>query len=143
MPKPDPTLLDPARYPFSCEIETRFGDLDVNLHVNNVALAQICEEGRVRFHRASGYHSAVAGMTSMTASFAIEYLGQAFHPDPLEVHVAAERLGNTSYSLVQLLQQAGRAVAFSRSALVVMKEEQPVPIPEAFRDSVRPWMLRP
>jgi acyl-CoA thioester hydrolase len=141
MAKPDPALLDPARYPFSCEIATRFGDLDVNLHVNNVALAQVCEEGRVRFHSANGYHAALADATSMTASFAIEYLGEAFHPDPLEVRVAAERMGKTSYALVQLLRQGGRTVAFSRTTLVVMKEGSPMQIPDPFRESVKPWML--
>lgn len=141
MPKPNPALLDPARYPYSCEIATRFGDLDVNLHVNNVALAQICEEGRVRFHRASGYHAALAGVTSMTASFAIEYLGEAFHPQPLQVHVAAESMGNTSYALVQLIRQESRAIAFSRATLVVMKEGRPLTIPDAFRESVQTWML--
>ena len=141
MPKPDPALLNPARYPFSCEIATRFGDLDVNLHVNNVALAQVSEEGRVRFHRASGYHEALSGATSMTASFAIEYLGEAFHPDPLAVHVAAERLGNTSYALVQLIRQGGRTIAFTRATLVLMRDGSPTPIPQRFRDSVKPWML--
>ena len=36
MAKPDPALLNPARYPFTTTIEPRFGDLDVNLHVNKV-----------------------------------------------------------------------------------------------------------
>ena len=53
MAKPDPALLDPARYPFRCSIETRYRDLDSNLHINNGVMASLLEEGRVRFHRAS------------------------------------------------------------------------------------------
>jgi acyl-CoA thioester hydrolase len=75
--KPDPSLLEPGRYPFHCRIEPRFGDLDPNMHLNNVALAGILEEARVRFHRASGYHTASEKMVSMVASFATDYLGQA------------------------------------------------------------------
>lgn len=146
MAKPDPALLDPARYPFRCEISTRFGDLDANLHVNNVALAGICEDARVRFHKASGYHAALHAWgegTAMVVSFAIEYLGQAFHPEPLEVSVAAERIGTSSYVVTQLLRQGERTVAFARSTMVVVKDDRPVPIPDVFRQSVAPWMLRP
>jgi acyl-CoA thioester hydrolase len=142
MPKPDPALLDPERYPFRCEIPTRFGDLDTNLHLNNVALAGILEDARVRFHRASGYHQAIAGATSMVASFAVEYLGQGYFPDPLIIHVAASRLGKTSYGLSQLVLQSERTIAYAQSIMVVVRDDRPVPIPEAFRESVQPWMLR-
>jgi acyl-CoA thioester hydrolase len=144
MAKPDPALLDPERYPFAYEMATRFGDLDLNQHINNVALAQICEEGRVRFHKASGYHAALgeSGVGAMVASFAIEFLGQGYHPAPLTIHVAAERMGNTSYSLIQLLRQEARTVAFARGTMVVVKDGKPVPIPDLFRHSVQPWMFR-
>lgn len=144
MAKPDPALLDPARYPFACEIATRFGDLDTNLHINNVALAGICEDARVRFHKASGYHTALdgTGTGAMVASFAIEYLGQGFHPDPLTIHVAAERIGGASYSLIQLVRQGDRTVAFTRATMVVVSDGRPAPIPELFRSSVAPWMLQ-
>jgi acyl-CoA thioester hydrolase len=145
MAKPDPALLDPARYPFVCEIPTRFGDLDINMHINNVALGGICEDARVRFHKASGYHAALGGaggVGAMVASFTIEYLGQAFYPDPLTLHVAAERIGSTSYSLVQLIRQGDRTAAFTRATMVVVKDGRPAPIPELFRTSVAPWMLQ-
>jgi acyl-CoA thioester hydrolase len=147
MAKPDPVLLDPARYPFTGEIATRFSDLDTNLHINNVALAGICEDSRVRFHKASGYHAALhdsgPGTTAMVVSFAIEYLGQAFHPDPVRVHVAAEKIGSSSYVIAQLLLQGERPVAFARSTMVVVRDGRAIPIPDLFRTSVQPWMLRP
>jgi acyl-CoA thioester hydrolase len=142
MARPDPALLDPARYPFCCEIETRFADLDVNQHLNNVALVGLLEEGRVRFHRASGYHAALEGMTSMVASIAVEFIGQSYFPDPLEMRVAPRHLGNTSYSLHQLVTQRGRLVAYARTVLVCVGPQGPVSLPTAFRESVQPWMLK-
>lgn len=145
MPKPDPALLDPARYPFTGEIATRFSDLDTNLHINNVALAGICEDSRVRFHKACGYHAALhasgPGTTAMVVSFAIEYLGQAFHPAPIHTHVAAETIGGSSYVIAQLLRQDGRTVAFARSTMVVVQGGRAIAIPDQFRTSVQPWML--
>ena len=142
MAKPDPALLNPARFPFSCTIEPRFGDLDTNMHLNNVALAGIVEDARVRFHRESGFHTAVKGIAAMVASFAIEYLGQAYYPAPLTIHVAAMRVGRTSYELGQLVMQDGRIVAFTRAIMVCVKDGVPTDIPQMFADSVKPWMLR-
>jgi acyl-CoA thioester hydrolase len=147
MPKPDPALLDPARYPFSCEIATRFADLDLNRHLNNVALSEICEEARVRFHGASGFVAAIsgggAGSGAMVASFAIEYLGQGYHPDPVTAHVAATRIGGSSYGLAILIRQNERTVAHAQAVMVAVLEGKPAPIPASFRETAGKWMLRP
>ena len=108
MPKPDPALLDPARYPFHCQIETRYRDLDSNLHINNGVFASLLEEGRVRFHRASQFGGGSDGTTAMIVSVGIEYLGESHFPEPLDMHVGAERIGNSSYDLCQLVMQGAR-----------------------------------
>lgn len=142
MPKPDPTLLDPACYRFRCEIPPRFTDLDLNQHVNNVALVDLMQEARVRFHHASGYDRAVAGITAMAASFSIEYLGQACHPDLLEVHVAVIAVGRTSHTVGQLAMQNGRLVAFARTVIVCVQNDRPAENPSQFRESIKEWMLK-
>lgn len=142
MPKPDPALLDTARYPFSCPIEPRFGDLDVNMHINNVAMAGFLEDGRVRFHRRSGYREGLVGLSSMVASVAIEYLGQGHYPDALTVHCAVEDIGRTSHRLVQLVTQDGRIVAFARSTMVTVGKDGPAPLPATFGDRIEQWKLR-
>lgn len=145
MAKPDPALLDPARYPFRCEIETRYRDLDSNLHINNGVFASLLEEGRVRFHRASefGGLSSDRDLTSMVVSVAIEYLGQSHFPAPLEMHVGAARIGQSSYDLCQLVMQEGDMVAFAKVTLVCVKDGRPFAIPAPHRAIARPWMLRP
>jgi len=142
MPKPDPALLDPARYPFSCRIEPRFGDLDVNMHINNVAMAGFFEDGRVRFHRQSGYREGLVGLSSMIASVAIEYLGEGHYPDALTVHCAVEHVGRTSHRLVQLVTQDDRTVAFARSTMVTVGKDGPALLPAAFADRAQQWSLR-
>lgn len=136
MARPEPHLLDPARYPFLTEVDVRFSDLDVNKHINNVALSNFVEEGRVRFHRASGYHAAIAGVGSMVASLAIEYVGQAFYPGTLQIRAGAAHVGRTSYTLELLLSQEDRPVVFARSVMVCTREGKPHPIPEPFHSSV-------
>jgi acyl-CoA thioester hydrolase len=144
MARPDPALLDPARYPFRCEIETRYRDLDSNLHVNNGVMASLLEEGRVRFHQASRFGSISADpeLSAMVASVAIEYLGQSHFPEPLEMHVGAARIGTTSYELCQLVMQQGEVVAFARITLVCVKGGKPFVIPQDHREMAQPWVLK-
>ena len=142
MAKPDSTLLDPGRFPFRTEADIRFGDIDVNRHVNNVSIANFVEEGRVRFHQASGFHVALAGLGAMAVSVAIEFVGQAFYPGTMTIHAGALRIGTSSYDLELLLVQDGRPVALARSTMVCTRDGKPFPIPDHFRASVQDWMVR-
>jgi acyl-CoA thioester hydrolase len=142
MPRPDAALLDPARYPYAHQITTRFADIDPNQHLNNVALAAMMEDARVRFNLAIGNAIRIGERRAMVASVAMEYLSQGHFPDPVTVHCALERIGNSSWSVVQLLEQNGAAVAFARSALVAISDDRPTPIAEDYRVVLAQWMLK-
>lgn len=147
MPKPDPALLDPARFPFTCQVEPRFGDLDVNLHINNVALTGMVEESRVRFRRAMDPEFAhklnqeAGDRTWLVASLSIEFLGEAFYPRALEIHCALAHIGRTSQTIVHLVRQKEHNVAFAQSVIVSAKDGAPAPLPDAMRDAAREWLL--
>jgi acyl-CoA thioester hydrolase len=143
MARPDPALLDAARYPFSRPIDPRFSDLDVNRHINNVAIASFLEDVRVRFSQANGFMASSPGLAMMIASIAIEYLAEARYPDPLEVHSAIERLGRSSHAVVQLIVQGTTTVAFARTVVVAVGDAGAVVLSEDFMRDSQPWMLRP
>ena len=142
MARPDAALLDPARYPFTHTITTRFADIDPNQHLNNVALAAMMEDARVRFNLAMGSAIKIGERRAMVASVAMEYLSQGHFPDPVTVHCAVERIGNSSWTVVQLLAQHGRPVAFARSALVAIADDRPTPIAEDYRPVLAEWSLK-
>ena len=142
MARPDPALLDPARYPFVHTTTTRFADIDPNRHLNNVALAAMMEDARVRFNMSLGSAVQIGERRGMVASVAMEYLSQGHFPDPVAVHCAIERVGNSSWTVIQLLAQNGRPVAFARSALVAIADDRPTPIAEEYRKVLAEWTLR-
>lgn len=142
MARPDPALLDPARYPFSCNIQPRFGDLDVNMHVNNVAMAGMLEDARVRFHRQAGHRARLAGISTMVASIAIEYLGETSYPDDIAIACAVEHVGRTSHRVVQMAMQDERPLVFARTVVVAVGPEGPYPLPDDFVLTAQSWMLR-
>lgn len=142
MARPEAELLDPARYPFAHKITTRFADVDPNQHLNNVALAAMMEDARVRFNLSMGSAIKIGERRAMVASVSMEYLSQGHFPDPVTVHCAVERIGNSSWTVVQLLAQNGRPVAFARSALVAIADDRPTPIAEDYRPVLAQWSLK-
>jgi acyl-CoA thioester hydrolase len=96
----------------------------------------------VRFCAGTGFFDATAGMATMVVSLAIEYLGQAYYPPPLDVHMAALAVGRTSSSLAQLVTQEGRAIAFARTTFVSVCEGRAMEVPPALALAVRAQMLK-
>jgi acyl-CoA thioester hydrolase len=143
MPRPDPALLNPARYPFTHVVTTRFADVDPNQHLNNVALAAMMEDARVRFNLAIGLKVKIGERRAMVASVGMEYLAQGHFPDPVSAHCAIEQVGRTSWSIAQLLTQNGSVVAFARSVIVAIAEDRPAPVAEETRDQLEKWRLLP
>ncbi|NOW45434.1 acyl-CoA thioester hydrolase [Novosphingobium sp. SG751A] len=143
MAKPDPALLDPAGYPHVCEVTTRYADLDPNNHINNVAMAAIIEDARVRFHMASGFAKAIpAGAQTMVVSLNIDYLAQAHYPHPLVIHSGLSAVGDRSLRLRHLLTQDGRPVALAEAVAVHVVDGKAAPLPEGLREAIEAWKCR-
>ena len=142
MPRPDPALLDLARYPFTHMVTTRFADVDPNQHLNNVALAAMMEDARVRFNQAIGLNVKMGERRAMVASVGMEYLAQGHFPQPVDAHCGIEQVGRTSWSIAQLLTQQERPVAFARSVIVAIAEYRPAPVPDDYRELLNAWSLK-
>ncbi|MFM9936210.1 MAG: acyl-CoA thioesterase [Novosphingobium sp.] len=142
MARPDPALLDPARYPFVNAVTTRFADLDPNGHINNVAMAAVFEDARLRFISNVGFPRNAEDARFMVANVTIDYLAQAYYPEGLECRVGALTGGRSSWSLRQLLLQAERPVATAHVTIVFTDGERPMPIDPALRESLEPWLIR-
>lgn len=117
--KDDSWRRDIAAYPVRLTIPTRYGDMDSNAHLNNVAIARLFEESRVRFHyamRAEGAAVSPGGL--MIAHLAIDYIGEGEYPADVESGVGIVSLGGSSYRLGIGLFQHGRAFALADSVMV-------------------------
>jgi acyl-CoA thioester hydrolase len=124
--------LDPMRYPRRLTLETRYGDMDANAHLNNVALARLFEEARVRTlsqlrakpgERAEGDPSSM-----MIVHVGIDYLAEGRYPEPVEAGLAVTEIGRTSFRLGLALFQGNRAIALADCAMVNLEERRPAEI---------------
>lgn len=138
----DRARLTRETLPFRCEIATRFADLDVIGHVNNVAAAAILQEGRNRFiHHCELFKLAHAQL--VVASTLIEYAGDLLHPAPIEVCVGVLEIGRSSVRLGQIAWQHDRVGVYAEVVQVTRDANGAAPIPGAWRAMLETMRIRP
>jgi len=131
-----------AAYPWSVEIQTRFGDMDFNAHLNNVAVAQLYEEGRVRFNHWLRQKSGVGRPRFLVARVEIDYLGEARYPAPVVLTAAALDAGRTSWRIGLSLFQGDACLGLCDTVMVHRGEAGPAPIPDPLRAALGEAALR-
>ena len=137
----DRARLQRDAFPFHVDIATRFADLDVIGHVNNVAAAGILMEGRNRFiHHSEIYKNAHAQL--VVASTLIEYAADLLHPAPIEVSVGVLDIGRSSIRLAQIAAQEGRIGVYAEIVQVTRDDKGSTAIPEAWRPLLEALRMR-
>lgn len=109
----DPRLLEKPSYPVVRVLETMFSDMDIQHHVNNVAIARFFEEGRSALHFAIKEQYPDEFTQIVLARFEVHYLREVSYPGPVEVAVGAARFGTSSFDNVSAMFQDGHCVALS------------------------------
>ena len=127
---------DPGTYPVWTKDSIRYRDLDPNEHVNNGAINEYFEDGRVRFRQdylTSAAFDILSGFA--LARFAVEYHRPLFFPGEVDIGTAITRIGNSSYTLIQGLFRDGECVASAEVVSVLIDRDtgKPTPIPDKLR----------
>ena len=129
MPKPESWRLAAASYPVCIELQTRFQDMDINGHLNNVAFAALFESGRVLLNReVRPLTERAANERTMVAMVEINYLGEGNFPDPVTITSGIGRIGTSSWTIVQAMFQNGRAIASCDTVVVCRTDGQAKPL---------------
>ncbi len=132
--KPAHERLCLATYPFATELVPRFGDMDVQGHLNNVALAGLYEEARVRFVSSLfQIHSRPDGQRPVLAEATIRYLAEGRYPGRLAAAAGLLRIGRTSYVIGQAMFQNTVCIGTADIVIVWTEGGRPCPIPETLR----------
>lgn len=140
--KPAPERLRLATYPYRTELDTRFGDMDVQRHLNNVALAGLYEEARVRFV-SSLYqiHSRPDGQRPVLAEASIRYLAEGRYPGRLTAAVGVLKIGRSSYVIAQAMFQEDACIGTADIVIVWTEAGRPCSIPVAFRTALESALI--
>ena len=128
MPKPQPWQLVPASYPFSHRTETRFADMDVLGHINNVSMAGLFEHGRGMFNHAIEVQRRAAGQRWLIVSVSLDYIAEAHFPQHVDVASGILRIGNSSWDIASAAFQGGECKATCITTIVLTDANGPTAI---------------
>jgi acyl-CoA thioester hydrolase len=128
----DRARLDSGVFPCRFEIGTRFSDMDKVGHINNVAVADLLQEGRNRFFHAVDLMRA-APAALVVAALNIEFAGDLFHPAPVEISVGVLEIGRSSYRIGEIIRQNGRIAVYAEVVQVSRNNTGATSLPDAWR----------
>lgn len=141
--KPPAWRQDPAVYPHSFLMQTRYRDEDGLHHINNIAIAAYYDETRARFSRAVFTAANLMDRVRIvTADSRVTYLGEVFHPDEVEVRSGILRIGSASYEIGQAMFQKGRCVGVCTTTFVQASAEGSSPLAPSLRSALEAMMIK-
>lgn len=114
----DPTERD--FYPIRVRDTARYGDTDLNGHVNNAAFLTYLETGRITFLLNPSDPLAPAGHGFAIVRLAMDFRAEMRWGTDVEIGTAVPRIGRTSFTLQQAIFQGAVCTATAECVLVLL-----------------------
>jgi len=142
-PRPDPLRLRLETYPVVDEIAARYGDMDANAHLNNLALESLHENARATMNRRllPGAYGTGRQLRLVTSQNAVHFLAEAHWPVLITTGAGVGRIGRTSFVASTGLFVDGTCIGVCDTVLVLLGDQGPVPLPDEFRAGLQTLLL--
>jgi acyl-CoA thioester hydrolase len=122
----DPARLVRETYPFRVDVRARFGDLDTNRHVNNVALAGWYVDALAELHLdVLGYPTGGPLDSLAPSSLRIDYLAEVQYPAIHQLRVGVVALDDTSVRYACGLFDGPRCIGLAEATGGLSPDEDP------------------
>ena len=139
-PRPDALRCRQDFYPLVAPVEARYADMDVNGHLNNLALESLHENARATMNVRATHGMYQPGQRSLrfvSAQNVVHFLAEGRWPATIHAGVGVSRLGNTSYVASSALFVEGTCLSVCDTVLVAVGDDgRPVPIPDNTRKAL-------
>jgi len=117
-------------------VHLRWGDMDIFKHINNVAYVGYLEDARVSLLANAGFAPDLDGFGQLVVRHEIDYVKPlVFQPEPIEMTVWIESMGNSSYVIGYSMHDGGVEYLRAKTTMVCMDLElgRPGRIPAELR----------
>ena len=116
-------------------------------HVNYKRFPDIFEKGQDDLMERAGINfdqiEAQYGLRSFVITMKPTYKGQVKTGDQIKLHTAIDRIGNTSITYGQKMENAGTEVAdFQLVVVLVNSENKPTRIPDDLKQRLKPYEVK-
>jgi acyl-CoA thioester hydrolase len=139
----DRRRLEGAAFPVTTTIQTRFDDIDAQGHVNNAAAAVILQEARVALNHAARAQELSPDLRPVVAALSIEYAGEMYHPNSIEVSTGILAVGRSSVTVGQMARQGDHITLYAETVLVMLDSAGPAAMPDDLRAAYEGLLIRP
>ncbi len=141
MPKPQSWQTDIESYPFAHPTETRFSDVDMLGHINNVAMAGLFEHGRGKFNHAIEVARRTKGQRWLIVSVKLDYIAESYFPEPVTIASGIGRIGTSSWDIYSGAFQKDKCVAICVTTIVLTDKNGPTPLGPELREEFERLMV--
>jgi acyl-CoA thioester hydrolase len=134
--RPHPARLVAATYPVQGSVEARYGDMDANGHLNNLALESLHENARALLNARvmpGIYDSSARRIRLVSATNVVHFLKEAHWPNTIGTGIGVGRLGRTSFVASTALFIGEDCISLCDTVLVTLGDDGPTPIPDSAR----------
>ena len=131
-------------YPVVDEIAARYGDMDANAHLNNLALEAMHENARATMNRdvlPEAYRAGGRRLRLVTSQNAAHFLAEAHWPALIATGAGVGRIGRTSYVASTGLFRDGECIGVCDTVLVLLGDDGPTPLPDGLRTALQTLLL--
>jgi acyl-CoA thioester hydrolase len=135
-------LLD--SYPVVDITQARYGDMDANGHLNNLALESLHENARATMNRSlfpDIYDVATRRLRLVTSQNAVHFLAEAHWPAAIHTGAGVGRIGRTSFVASTGLFIEGNCIGVCDTVLVMLGDDGPVPLSDDARAKLENLLL--
>lgn len=106
-------------------VHLRWGDMDIFKHINNVAYVGYLEDARVALLANAGFAPDLDGFGQLVVRHEIDYVKPlVFQPEPIEMTVWIESMGNSSYVIGYSMHDGGVEYLRAKTTMVCMDLER-------------------
>jgi acyl-CoA thioester hydrolase len=129
-----PALLADPRVVWTEDV-LRYGDTDMNGHINNAVFAVLCESGRVHLFRTRLDPTIRSPAFFVIARLAVDFRAELHYPGTVRTGTWVSRLGRTSVTVEQAILSGTTLAATSEAVCVLMDKatRRPTPFPDETR----------
>ncbi len=128
---------------FTEEFKIRFYETDALRHVNNTVVPQWFETAREPVFKVFNPSLQLDNWPLIVAGFSVDFLAQIHYGKNVTVHTGIERIGNSSFVVLQYAYQDGIKVAKGSTTLVNFDytTQRSSPISDDIKATLSQWLV--